>query len=296
MNAPEVIDAGLLRRFPLPGLDPGTDKNNRGRVLVAGASATSAGAVTLSGLAAFRAGAGKVLLAVPQPLAMLMAVGFPEAGVHGFSGTMDADPDPRAAASEIAVLAAKVDAALIGPGFTNESSAQELTKRLLAEVEGPAFVIDALSLTGLWNQQELLRRHRGRLVITPHAGEMARLSGASKDEVCADPLGFAAEAAQRLDCVVVLKGSTTVIAQPQGAAFIHQAALAALATSGSGDVLAGVLAGLLARGMPPLPAAAWAVFLHAQAGRILCERFGPVGLLARELPAEIPALMRGLDS
>jgi hydroxyethylthiazole kinase-like uncharacterized protein yjeF len=294
MNGPVPVTAELLRRYPLPEPAADTDKNLRGTVLVAGGSATSAGAVTLSGLAAFRAGAGKVLLAVPQPLALLTAAGFPEAGVHGFAGTQEAEPDPRAAAGEIAALATRADAVLIGPGFTHESTAQELARRLLAEVDGPAFVIDAMSLTGLWNRQELLQRQRGRVVITPHAGEMARLAEVSKEEVCADPLRYAEEAARHLGCVVMLKGATTAIAAPDGAAYMHQAHIAALATSGSGDVLAGVLAGLLARGMPLLPASLWAVYLHARAGRVLAERLGPVGLLARELPAEIPPLMRAL--
>lgn len=286
--------AAHRNRFALPQPQPDTDKNSRGTVLVAGGSATSAGAVTLSGLAAFRAGAGKVLLAVPHSLASLIAVGFPETGVFGVSGTPSGDPEPCAAAGEIAAVAKEANVALVGPGLSNETAANELTSRLLAAVQGPALIIDAMALTGLWHQTALLKRHQGRLVITPHAGEMARLAGVARETILDDPLRFGVGAARRLDCVVVLKVTTTVIAQPDGPAFVHEANIPGLATSGSGDVLAGILAGLLARDATPLQGALWAVYLHAQAGLRLFGRLGPLGLLARELPAEIPGLMRDL--
>jgi hydroxyethylthiazole kinase-like uncharacterized protein yjeF len=140
----------------------------------------------------------------------------------------------------------------------------------------------------------LLRRHPGKIVITPHAGEMARLAGVPIAEVQGDPLRFGMDAARRLACLVVLKGATTVIAQPDGPAFEHRSTIPGLAISGSGDVLAGILAGLVARGATPLQAAIWAVYLHAQAGVRLSKRIGTLGLLARELPGEIPGLMRDL--
>lgn len=251
--------------------------------------------MTLSGLAAFRAGAGKVLLAVPHSLTSLIAVGFPETGVHGVSGTPSGDPEPCAAAGEIATVAKEATVALVGPGLSNETAANELTTRLLGTIEGPALIFDAMALTGLWHQTALLERHLGRLVITPHAGEMARLAGVAREAILDDPLRFGVDAARRLGCVVVLKGTTTVIAPPDGPAFVHEANIPGLAISGSGDVLAGILAGLLARGATPLQGALWAVYLHAQAGVRVSDRMGPLGLLARELPAEIPGLMRDLS-
>jgi hydroxyethylthiazole kinase-like uncharacterized protein yjeF len=283
----------LLRAFPLPQPAGDTDKNSRGTVLVAGGSAVSAGAVVLSGTAAFRAGAGKVQLVVPQPLAVALAVGFPEAGVHGFASEAEDAADSGAASTQIRALLPGVDAALIGPGFTNKAQAQRVAADLLDGAPGPAFIIDALSLTGLWDHRGV-QRHCGRLVITPHAGEMVQLTGASMEQVLADPARPAQQAATHLQCVVVLKGATTVIAQPQGPAYVHEANIAALATSGSGDVLAGLLAGLTARGASIVEAALWSVHLHALAAQRLSQRLGPLGLLARELPAEIPALMRDL--
>lgn len=282
----------LLHDRPLPAPEEHADKNTRGTVLVVGASATSAGAVTLSGVAAFRAGAGKVLLAVPQLLAVPIAVDFPEAGVHAFADTQHGAPLPAEAAQLVCELLAKADVGLIGPGLMDESAAQELTRRVLDASSGPGFVIDALALTGLWNERRTLARHRGRLVITPHAGEMARLSGQPIQTITADTERVAIDAARHLGCVVVLKGSTTVIASETGEAFVHEGAIAGLATSGSGDVLAGVIAGLMARGASATDAALWGVHLHAGAGRRLAERIGPLGYLARELLIEIPRLMR----
>jgi NAD(P)H-hydrate repair Nnr-like enzyme with NAD(P)H-hydrate dehydratase domain len=130
--------------------------------------------------------------------------------------------------------------------------------------------------------------------MTPHAGEMAHLTGWTKEEICADPLAAALKAAALWKVVVVLKGAHTVIATPDGRAWRHHADTPGLATSGSGDTLAGILGGLAARGATALEAALWAVVLHAQAGVRLSLRLGPLGFLAREIAAEIPAVLQAL--
>ena len=294
MNGAQRITPQLLRSLPLPWPDKDTDKNSRGTVLIAGGSLTSPGAALLSGEAALRAGAGKVSLAVPRPLAIEIAVAFPEAGVHGFATSRDGTPRPGVAAREISALLSEADVGLIGPGLADEAVAQDLAHRLLDSNGAARFVIDALSLTGLWSEAALVARHRGSLAITSHPGEMATLAGLPIEAVCADPLRVAADAAAHLQCLVVLKGATTVVAQPEGPAYVHDGDCVGLATSGSGDVLAGVLAALMARGAAPSVAAVWAVYLHARAGVALSERIGPLGFLARELPAEIPRLMESL--
>ena len=156
-------------------------------------------------------------------------------------------------------------------------------------------VIDALCITGLWDRQHDAAKHRGRLVITPHPGEMAALTGLPKERITADSVRIAEQVAGHLQCVVVLKGSATVIAQPDGPTYRYEGGGVGLATSGSGDVLAGVLVGLLARGAATLQAALWSVYLHGEAGRRLAKRIGPLGFLARELPAEVPKLMADSD-
>lgn len=292
MSSVLPLDAELLRDLPLPWPEQHTDKDARGKVLIAGGSAMSAGAVTLSGLAALRAGAGKVMLAVPQALSLAIGVNFPEAGVSGFDMTPNGHPSPRAACKQISGLMSQSDAFLLGPGLSDEASAQELAQLLLLSSVSTTFVIDALCVTGLWDLKRILSRHVGRLVITPHPGEMAALTDLSKEHITAEPVHVAEEVSKHLQCIVVLKGSQTVIAQPDGPTYLYEGGGVGLATSGSGDVLAGVLVGLVARGAKPIEAALWSVYLHGEAGRCLAERIGPLGFLARELPAEIPGLMR----
>jgi ADP-dependent NAD(P)H-hydrate dehydratase len=131
-------------------------------------------------------------------------------------------------------------------------------------------------------------------VLTPHAGEMAAMLGRPRDEVEADQARFAREAAARFGAVVALKGAQTFVAAPGGESYRNARGDVGLATSGSGDTLAGIVGGLLARGAEPVQAAVWGVYLHARAGRRLAERIG-IGFLAREIPAEIPPLMRELS-
>lgn len=244
----------------------------------------------LAATAGFRSGAGKVLLAVPEMLALHVSVAFPEAGVHGFTCSADGNPEPVAAAEQLRQLLPHVDAGVIGPGFTDEARAQRLAALLLETQHQVPLVMDAMALTGMWQRPDLTAAHPGRLVVTPHAGEMARLMGIPQQEVTDDPARAAVDAARHLQCIVALKGSRTVIAQPDGRAYLHEGGIAGLATSGSGDVLAGIIGGLMAQGADSLCATLWGVFLHAQAGVSLSRRMGGVGFLARELPDELPLL------
>jgi ADP-dependent NAD(P)H-hydrate dehydratase len=133
-------------------------------------------------------------------------------------------------------------------------------------------------------------------VVTPHAGEMASCLKAEKTEVAGDPAATARRAAELFRCVVALKGAETVIALPDGECYRNRAGNVGLATSGSGDTLGGIVAGLAARGAAPVQAAVWGVHLHARAGDRLARRIGPLGFLARELLDEIPGLMAKLSS
>ena len=290
MSGVPDVDAGFLRSLPLPSPDRDGDKDARGRVLVVAGSAEVPGAVVLSGTAALRAGAGKLQLAAPASLARQLGLLVPEARVFHLQETPEGECAP-AAAGQLADALSRCDAVVIGPGMIDEEAAGALTCALLERPPGPAFVLDAAAMTGLWDRAEVVRRHAGRVVITPHAGEMAALSGAAKAEIEADPLAAARRAAARLQAVVAMKGAKTLIVSPEGQAWRYSGGTVGLATSGSGDVLTGVVAGLLARGASPVEAAVWGVFLHGEAGVRLAARIGPLGFLARELPDEIPALM-----
>ena len=290
MSAPTPVALSSLGDFPLPSLDGADDKEARGRVLVVAGSAQVPGAPILSGLAALRAGAGKLQLVAARPAALALGLAVPEAAVIAVAANGDGDMVPEAAA-ELQHLIEDADAVVVGPGMASEPGSGELAARLMLASAGPAFVADAAALTELDLNGGAAQSLGGRLVVTPHAGEMAKLLDRSKEDVLADPCEAARVLAARLKGVVVMKGAETFIVSPDGRAWSHAGGVIGLGTSGSGDVLAGVIGGLLARGAAPLTAALWGVCLHAAAGARLSDRRGRVGLLARELPAEIPALL-----
>jgi hydroxyethylthiazole kinase-like uncharacterized protein yjeF len=160
--------------------------------------------------------------------------------------------------------------------------------------DSATLILDAAAIIGLRTDERLLAPLEARAVLTPHAGEMAALLGVEKQAVENDPAELARRAADKFGAVVVLKGAESWIATPAGALYRYDGGNVGLATSGSGDTLAGIVAGLAARGAPPLNAVVWAVYLHGSAGRALAKRIGPLGFLARELLAELPPLLRRL--
>jgi hydroxyethylthiazole kinase-like uncharacterized protein yjeF len=155
-------------------------------------------------------------------------------------------------------------------------------------------VVDAAALTALRSKPRTRRKSLPRVIAMPHAGEMAKLCGIAREAVLKDPLALARTVAQELGIIVALKGAETFIAAPDGRVFRNTAGNAGLGTSGSGDTLAGITAGLCARGADPLQATVWGVYLHARAGESLARSIGPLGFLAREIPREVPRLLAKL--
>lgn len=290
MAAPahQLITPGFLRRWALPAIPVDGDKEERGRLLIIGGSAEIAGAILLAANAALRTGAGKVTLATDQSIALAMALAIPEARVIGLPST----PEGGLLAQPADLLfeaAQRADAILIGPGMCDAPATQALTCSLVSSLPGKTILLDALAMDAVGHLP--LRDPSTRLVLTPHAGEMAHLTGLSRDQVCESSQSCALDWAQRWDCTLALKGACTCIATPDAQVYMHEAGNPGLGVSGSGDCLAGVIAALLARGAEPAQAVCWGVWLHAQAGQRLAERQGPVGFLARELSAELPALL-----
>jgi ADP-dependent NAD(P)H-hydrate dehydratase len=289
-----LITPTLLRRFLLPEVDGVYGKEARGTVLVLGGSEQIPGAVILAATAALRAGAGKLLIATTRRVAPWVAVTVPEACVIGLRQGRNGELAPGAGRA-IHPKVAACDALLIGPGMMDGRAGAELVRRCAGIEGGPVLIIDAAPLMAFAGRRRLTTAEPPKMVLTPHAGEMATLWGISKEAVLAAPLAVAREAATRLGAVVALKGACTYIAAPDGTAFHNTAGNDGLGTSGSGDTLCGIIAGLCARGADPLRAAVWGVYLHARAGDVLARRRGRDGFLARELSAEIPPLLARLS-
>lgn len=280
------IDPAMLAGCAPPEVAPDSDKEARGRLLVLAGGAQVAGAAILTGVAGLRVGAGKLQLCATPALSLPLALAVPEARILQTPETDGEIGD--GAAEEIAGELSEADAVVVGPGMMNDRLAGPLALKLMQRAGQATFVVDAAALTGLGARSEAVRRIGGRLVVTPHAGEMASLIDRDKDSVEAEPLACAREAAAALQAVVVMKGAETFVVSPDGQAWSHRSELPGLGTSGSGDVLAGVIGGLLARGATPIGAAAWGVSLHARAGARLAQRVGRLGFLARELLDELP--------
>jgi ADP-dependent NAD(P)H-hydrate dehydratase len=289
-----LITPEVLRGIPLPMPDDGGDKEERGRVLVVGGGRETPGALLLAGIAALRAGAGKLQVATGAANAPLVAGRLPEARVFALPETKAGRLKPSAAGA-LREQFAGAQAVCIGPGMLEDESVARFVRAALRFCRAVPVVLDAGAVACLSSGRGLLHELEGRAVVTPNADELADIFGEDKSELTARPLDAALRAAREFRCVVALKGRETFVASPDGRAYVNRAGTVGLATSGSGDVLAGVIAGLVARGAEPLRAAAWGVYMHALAGERLAEKYGPLGLLARELPGEIPRVMHELS-
>jgi hydroxyethylthiazole kinase-like uncharacterized protein yjeF len=293
-SAPAIITPALLREWALP--KPGQHgKDSRGRVLVVGGSQSTPGAVLLAGVGALRVGAGKLQMATAETAATAMAIAVPEAGVAGLplddQGALGA-----AAGSAVAELASGMSAVLIGVGMTDPDATRKLLDEGLPGVDDDAsLVLDALALTCGALSYDLLKRFGGRVVITPNEAEMERILDSlegSDGKSDAEGLDLAIEVAKALGVVVAYAGA---VATPDGRCWRDGTGNAGLGTSGSGDVLAGVAVGLLARGATADQAAVWAVHLHGRAGDSLSATVGPLGFLAGELLDTVPRVLASLD-
>ena len=287
----DAIDStpSLLRSWPLP--QPDGDKEVRGHLLIVAGSEEMPGAIVLAATAALRAGAGKLTLATGASVAAQVAIAMPEARVIGLNETAQGG-FRHEAQHQLAPLAGKVDAVLVGPGMCDTAASCELMRHLLPLFADSRLILDARAMQVV--RQPAHFRFDQAVLLTPHAGELAQLMGLSKDAVLADPQACAVEAARRWHAIVALKGALTILAMPDGTSWAHTGGNIGLAISGYGDTLAGIITGLAARGAPLEQACAWGIALHALAGEQLALRFGTLGYLAREIPAEIPALLRNL--
>lgn len=285
----EAITPALLRAWPLPA--DAASKDARGSVLVVGGARATPGAAMLAGLAALRVGAGRLSLGVAASVAVAVAVATPEAGAVGLPET----PRGLLDGTGLDALDEDLDRAavlVVGPGLSGAEETTALLTALLPRVgDGTGVVLDAFALGVLRDlDTALVRALEGRLVLTPNAGEGARLLGLD-DEL--EPGEMARRIADEHGAVVTCRGA---VAEPGGRAWEASTGTGGLATSGSGDVLVGAVAGVLARGAAPAQAACWGTHLHGASGDRLAARVAAQGYLARELLDELPRVLTELGS
>jgi NAD(P)H-hydrate epimerase len=277
----------------LPLRDPRAHKTSVGRVLVTGGSPGLTGAVTLAARGALRAGAGYVRCAVPAGLADVLAVKLTEAMPLACPETVDRTLS-TAALARVLELAQSADVMALGSGLSRDAESAELARRLVRDAPCP-LVVDADALNALAAEPASLgRRGVSDRVFTPHVGEMARLTGLGAEEIEADRIDVARRFAERWQAVVVLKGAPTVIASPAGPAIVNPTGNPGLATAGTGDVLTGVIAALLAQGLAPLDAAGLGVYVHGMAGDLAAAERGQLGMIAGDVAEMLPQALLAL--
>jgi hydroxyethylthiazole kinase-like uncharacterized protein yjeF len=276
----------------LPQRPHDAHKGTFGTVVVLAGSLGFTGAAYLAATAAARTGAGLVRLLVADSIYPILAAKCTE---------VMATPVPEVAPGAVGHAAydsvlrqlATAEAGVIGPGLGRDRSTWRLILDLTQHVSCP-LVLDADALNALSESPRLKGRLGKGRVLTPHPGEMARLTGRTIDAIASDRVSAARKAAKEWGAVVVLKGARTVVAHPDGRTSEDPHEVPALATGGTGDVLAGMIGGLMAQGSDPYSAAVTGVYIHAAAGRRLSQRFGDSGLLASDLLLEIPQVMNVL--
>lgn len=286
----------------LPKRPNDAHKGTFGRAVVAAGSRRYPGAARLASEAAARTGAGLTALATPAVVQPLVAPAIPDVIHEPLPSAAGAMRGSEAARALLRALP-EADSLLLGPGLSHTPAVEEFVRSVLAGLSSAApslrgLVLDAdalnvLAATAGW--PDLLTALEVPRVLTPHPGEMARLIGASTLEVQSDRLGVALLQARRSRSVVILKGACTVVASPDGRARISSAASSGLAKGGTGDVLAGLVAGLLAQGIEAFDAASAAVYLHSEAGRAAAEALGNAAVLASDLLAHLGPVRRLLD-
>jgi NAD(P)H-hydrate epimerase len=276
----------------LPPRPAAGHKGSFGHALLVAGSEGKTGAAALAARGAGRVGAGLVTVACPAGVNDILEVKCTEAMTVPVPDT--SERALAAGAEEVLVeLAAERDAVGLGPGVGRSAETFKLARAIAARVERP-LAIDADAIRAFGGDPAELRRRRGPTVLTPHPGEATALLGGRATELNRDRCGAARRLAEMTGCVVLLKGAATVVAGPGGRVALNPTGGPALATGGTGDVLLGMVAGLLAQGRPPFEAAALAAYLHGFAADRIATRRGPAGLLAGDLARELPEAAQAL--
>jgi NAD(P)H-hydrate epimerase len=275
----------------IPDRPADSHKWSCGHVVCICGSVGLTGAATLASVSALRAGAGLVTLAIPRSLNAIMEVKLTEVM------TLPVDETPQGSFSlgaldALRTLIGRADCVALGPGLSQNGETAELVRTLVATLDKPC-VLDADGINAFAGRADCLKGLPYPLVLTPHAGEAARLFGVDKAEIIKRPIEFASERAKDLGLVLVLKGAPTITAGPDGGVFVNPTGNQGLSTAGSGDVLTGIISGLMAQGVQPMEAAYSAAYIHGYCADILLPGEG-VRILAGDVARQIPHAIQGV--
>jgi hydroxyethylthiazole kinase-like uncharacterized protein yjeF len=287
LNTAEKVKI-LLPRRPISA-----NKGTFGRVLVIAGSVNYIGAAYLACMGAMRVGAGLVTLAIPASLQPVLASKLVETTYLPLP-EVDSQVNSIISAKLLKDEIPKYDALLVGCGLGQSEQTADLVKRLFIdnETELPPVILDADALNILASEPEWWRHIKGSAILTPHPGEMSRLTGMKVDEIQQDRLNVAEKAAEKWNQTVVLKGAYSVIASPDKPSVINPAANPGMASAGTGDVLSGVIAGVLVQNMSPADAASCGVYVHGEAGEYVRKKLGDTGMIASDLLPELPGVIK----
>ncbi len=285
----EIIDLDMVSAM-MPRRKPDSNKGDYGRVLIITGSTGMTGSGCLASMAALRTGAGLVYTGVPKSLAQVYSAKLTEPIVipleDGGAGRLSAS-----CIEHILGLMDKMDVVAIGPGLTAADDIRKIVGAVIENCEVP-LVMDADALNAISAAPSMLKKLKTEAVLTPHPGEMARLMGTDTKQVQSDRIGTATGFAQKYGVTVVLKGSRTIVAYPDGWVHINTTGNAGMATAGTGDVLTGMIAGIAAQGVPAGDAAAAGVYLHGLAGDAAADLKGMYGMVAGDIVDILPVAIK----
>lgn len=269
-----------------------THKGTYGHVFVLAGSAGMTGAAYLTSTAALLSGSGLVTLGIPKGINPVMEEKLVEVMTKPL-------PETRAQTLSMKALPAirefvkKADVIAIGPGLSGHKETKALVRRLVVMLD-KNFVLDADGINAFRGAANLLKRVKTEFVITPHPGEMSRLAGMSIASIQKDRKGVAKEVSKLYNCITVLKGSSTVVANPKGEVYINETGNPGMATGGVGDILTGIIASLIGQGLEPFGAAKLGVYIHGRAGDLAMREKGEISLIATDLLNKLPEVFKKL--
>ena len=290
----ELVEEADIRRV-LPSRARESHKGDFGRVLLVAGSRGKPGAAALAAMGCLRAGAGLVTVATGRNAQPMVQAHCPEVMVEPLAET-EKGTLSRKVMTSLLKMSEQADLLVIGPGLGQGTDVFQLIRKLVERVELP-IVLDADGLNAFAGKAEGIEGSAKRpRILTPHPGEMARLLGRRKSEILRDRVGTARKVARRHGCYVVLKGYRTLTATPAGEVYVNPTGNPGMATAGTGDVLAGMIGGLVAAAGEPLPGILAAVYLHGLAGDRAAAHRGQVGMIATDLLDHVPEATESLRS